>query len=155
MDISNIFSARGRGSPRRQEAAGVGFLLKIPGGGGGVLPGGGGRGAGRVSAGNFGGGGGGPKYFFCGPKCPPSYKSSSPRPSLQDQLWREQMFCFFFLPSDFSTDFAVVGFLFSSFLWEEVPRKILFIQKRRWPQNFVFFRTPTHMSNGIFMQTRQ
>ena len=38
-------SGRGRGSPRRQEGGGVGFLLKIPGGG--VLPGegGGGRGA--------------------------------------------------------------------------------------------------------------
>ena len=42
-------------------------------GGGGVLPargGGGWRGAGRVSAGNL--GGGGAKYFFSGPKCPPS-----------------------------------------------------------------------------------
>ena len=53
-----IFSARGRGrgSPLRQEGAGVGFLLKIPGGGG-VFSHEGGGGAGRVSAGNFGGGG--------------------------------------------------------------------------------------------------
>ena len=66
-----FFSARGRGrgSLRHQEGAGVGFLLKIPGGAGGSPTRGGGGGAGRVSAGNF---GGGPKYFFSGPKCPPS-----------------------------------------------------------------------------------
>ena len=42
-----FFSARGRGrgSPKRQERAGVGLVLKIPGGGGGVpTRGGGGRG---------------------------------------------------------------------------------------------------------------
>ena len=48
-----------RGSPRRQEGAGVGFLLTIPGGGGAGLPrrGGGGRVAWRVFVGNSGGGG--------------------------------------------------------------------------------------------------
>ena len=52
-----LFSALGRGggSPRRQEGAGVGFLLKIPGGGLGS-PTRGGGGTGRVSAGNWGGG---------------------------------------------------------------------------------------------------
>ena len=75
-DVSNIFyffllGAGGGGSPRRQEWAGVGFLLKIPGGGGGGSPTrGGGRGAGRVSVGNF---WEGAKYFFSGPKCPPSF----------------------------------------------------------------------------------
>ena len=52
-----IFSARGRGrgSPRCQEGAGVGFSLKIPGGGG-SRPRGVGEGvAGRVSAKNSGG----------------------------------------------------------------------------------------------------
>ena len=75
-DIFNFFSARGRGrgSPRRREGGGN-FLLKIPGGGGGSpgWVGAGGRGAGRVFAGNF--GGGGAKYFFSGPKFPPSFIS--------------------------------------------------------------------------------
>ena len=54
-----FFSARGRGrgSPRRQKGAGVGFLLKTPRGGGfSHKREGGGRGARRVSEGNFGGG---------------------------------------------------------------------------------------------------
>ena len=47
------------------EGGGGRFLLKFPGGGSPV--------AGRVSAVNWGLGGGGAKYFFSGPKCPPSF----------------------------------------------------------------------------------
>ena len=51
------------------------ILLKIPGGGGVFwAAGAGGRGAGRVFAGNL--GGGGAKYFFSGPKFPPSVSLS-------------------------------------------------------------------------------
>ena len=59
-------------SPRPPGGGGGRFLLKIPEGGGGVSRSG--RGAGRVSAANWGfwEQGGGAKYFFSGPKCPPS-----------------------------------------------------------------------------------
>ena len=50
---------------------GVDFLLKIPQGGW-VSRRGEGRGGRRVSAANW-GIGGGAKYFFSGPKCPPSF----------------------------------------------------------------------------------
>ena len=70
-----FFSVRGGGRGVRGARGGwegIGCLLKIPeGGGGGVSPGGGG--AGRVSAANWGIlRGGGAKYFFSGPKRPPS-----------------------------------------------------------------------------------
>ena len=58
-------------SSRRQEEGGGWFLLKIPGGGVSRAGGGAqGRWGGRVF-GNW--GEGGSKYFFSGPKCPPSY----------------------------------------------------------------------------------
>ena len=54
-----FFSAwgRGRGSPRRQEGGGIGFLLKIPGGGG-VVQEGEGPTSWESGIGEFGGGGG-------------------------------------------------------------------------------------------------
>ena len=62
VDVSNIFyfSARGKGkgSPRRQEGWGVGFLLKIPRGGGGSSRRRGGAKGQKGVAGNLGGGGG-------------------------------------------------------------------------------------------------
>ena len=67
-----FFSARGggRGSPRRQEGGGgIHFLLKIPGGGG-FQEGPRGREGVCGELGNL--GGGGAKYFFSGPKRPPS-----------------------------------------------------------------------------------
>ena len=55
MDVSDFFvcSGEGRGSPRRQEGAKVGFLffMKIPGGGGSLR----GWGAGEGVCGEFGG----------------------------------------------------------------------------------------------------
>ena len=67
-------SGRGKGESETPRGEGIGFLVKTPGRGGGVPGGGGGRGAGRVSAANWGfGGGGGGKYFFSGPKRPPSH----------------------------------------------------------------------------------
>ena len=76
MDGSDIFyffcSGEGRGSLGRQGGGGVGFLLKIPGGGG--LSGG--REGGEGVCKEFWGMGGGAKYFFSGPKCPPSFGAS-------------------------------------------------------------------------------
>ena len=77
MDVSDIFyffcSGRGKGQSEAPGGGGGGgrFLLKIPGRGGGFQ-----RGRGREGVcgelGNLGGGGGGAKYFFSGPKSPPS-----------------------------------------------------------------------------------
>ena len=80
VDVSDIFyfflcSGRGKGESEAPRMGGR-FLLKIPGGWGGFSR----RGLGpRVSAANWGiwGGGGGAKYFFFGPKCPPSPSSFS------------------------------------------------------------------------------
>ena len=80
VDVSDIFyflSARGgrRGSPRRREGGHrvFFFLVKIPGGRGGPFQTRGAEGPGGFlrRIGEF-GGGGGAKYFFSGPKCPPS-----------------------------------------------------------------------------------
>ena len=62
-------SGRGKGESRRRRVAGDRFFIEKPRRG--AL---GTGGAGRVSAANweFGGGGGVAKYFFSGPKCPPS-----------------------------------------------------------------------------------
>ena len=75
-----FFSARGgeEGVRGRGEAGGVGFSLKIPRGGGVASPGGGGaEGAGGClrRIGDF--WGGGAKYFFSGPKGPPSHSVKS------------------------------------------------------------------------------
>ena len=79
VDVSDIFSCSGKGKgkgkggvPWRQEGAGVSFLLKILGGGG-CSHERGGEGPGGCLRENW-GGGGGAKYFFSGPKCPPSIK---------------------------------------------------------------------------------
>ena len=74
-DVSDIFYffllGEGEGRVRgRREGGGCRFFIENPRGGGGSRRG---RGAGRVSAANWGSwGGGGTKYFFSGPKCPPS-----------------------------------------------------------------------------------
>ena len=76
VDVSDIFyfssaRGRGRGSPRGAEKGEDDFLLKIPGGGGGSRVGGGGEteGPGGCLRGIR---GMGAKYFFWGPKGPPS-----------------------------------------------------------------------------------
>ena len=86
VDVSDIFIffllGEGEGRVRGAGRGGGGgrFLLKIPRGGG-VSGGGGGRGAGRVSAVSWGiWGEGGAKYFFSGPKCPPSYRIATLAP---------------------------------------------------------------------------
>ena len=66
-------SGEGRGRPRRREEGGRVFYWKSQECGRGVLQDGRGRGAGRVSAANW-GIWGGAKYFFSGPKFPPSYR---------------------------------------------------------------------------------
>ena len=72
LDVSDIFYffplGGGEGSPGRQGGGGSVSVLKSPGGGGVSQKRRGGPG--RVSAGNL--WGGGAKYFFSGPKCPPS-----------------------------------------------------------------------------------
>ena len=74
VDISDMFYFSARGSGKGVRGAGRGrgddFLLKIPGGGG--VPGGWGRG-GEGLGGCLRVIGGGAKYFFSGPKFPPSY----------------------------------------------------------------------------------
>ena len=81
--VSDIFffsaRGRGRGSSWRQEGAGVGFLLKIPGGwGGGCSHERGGEARGREGVcGEF---WGGAKYFFSGPKCPPRIERGEKTP---------------------------------------------------------------------------
>ena len=80
-----FFSASGGGQggvrgARRRGGEGVGFLLKIPGGVGGVPQkrgGGGGTDGPRGCLQGIFFGGGGAKYFFSGPKCPPSHWSAS------------------------------------------------------------------------------
>ena len=72
-DIFYFFSARhgGSGSPRRWEGRGDRFVIENARRGvGWAFQDGRGREAGRVSATNW---RGGAKYFFSGPKCPPSY----------------------------------------------------------------------------------
>ena len=70
-----FFSARGgEGGVRGGNGVGLGLLLKIPGGGGFQEGGGRGRGAGEGVWSELGDCfGGGPKYFFSGPKRPPSF----------------------------------------------------------------------------------
>ena len=76
-DVSDIFyfffcSGRGKGESEAAGRGGVDFALKIPEGGG--SPGGAEGSRGREGVcGQLGiWGGGGAKYFFSGPKCPPS-----------------------------------------------------------------------------------
>ena len=69
----------GKGESEAPRGGWVGFLLRE----GGFPGGGGGGGAGRVSAANWGFfWGGGAKYFFSGPKRPPSFT-----PRQHTQLW--------------------------------------------------------------------
>ena len=73
VDVSDILYFFCSGEVGESEATGKGGgrdSIENPREGGGLPEGGGGQGAGRVFAGNL--GGGGAKYFFSGPKCPPS-----------------------------------------------------------------------------------
>ena len=136
VDVSDIFYfffclGEGKGESEPPGGGGERFLRKIPRGGG--LPCGWGPGAGRVFAGNL--GGGGTKYFFSGPKFPPSFPCLFGFPCLflfKESLAILSVFPFFLPKESFEAIFYLAGYFYFARLLLETLRKYPSKQAQKW-----------------------